>query len=289
MWFWWALASALISGISVTFNKRVLNRGVHTSVVSLALFAILTLVSLPLLILNSNASVDHTFYLTAFVSAFVFAIAKTMALKIYKENNLSDIYPLAATAPVTLYVMSTLFLSEHVKVTGVLGIIFMAIGVYVLNFKSDNKNILHPFKHLFENKYSLMFIGGILLSNVSSVSEKIALIHTVPQNIFYLAFWENLFLTILISCYVVKTNKDWFKEVKSHALNLFIAGLLFSSLYFLVLNGFKDGPISLVSAIKKLEVLVVLVISYLFFKERTTRKVYIATFIMLVAVLLIKL
>jgi drug/metabolite transporter (DMT)-like permease len=289
MWFWWALASAVVSGISVTFNKRVLNRGVHSSVVSLSLFVTLTLISIPLLLLNSTGATDSTFFVAAFVSAFVFSIAKTIALKIYKENNLSDIYPLASIAPVTLYLLSILFLQEHIKFSGVMGILLMASGVYILNFSKGNKDLLHPLKHFYRNKYSLLFVGGIILSNISSIAEKIAIKHTFPSNVYHLAFWENFFLTIIIGGYVIKTNKDWLKEIKDHFWNLVIAGVLFSLLYYLVIFGFKEGPISLVSAIKKLEVLFVLIISYVFFKERPTKRVYIATLVMLIAVLLIKL
>lgn len=289
MWFWWALASALISGVSVTFNKRVLNRGVHSSVVSLVLFVVATLVSLPLLILNRNSNVDGLFFIASLISALVFSVAKTLQLSIFKSSNLSDIYPLASIAPVTLYLLSVLFLSEEVKLMGIFGIILMATGVYILNFKSSKKNIFHPFTHFFQNKFSMLYIGAILLSNMSAVSEKIAINHTFPKNVFFLAFWENLFLSIIIGAYVKKTNKTWLREIKKHWVNLLIAGLIFSLLYFLVVFGFKEGPISLVSAIKKLEVLVVLIISFLFFKERPTKRVYIASIIMLFAVLLIKL
>lgn len=289
MWFWFSLGGALVSGISVTFNKRILNRGVHSSLVSLVLFVSITLFSIPLLFLNYDAKVDSSFFAACIVSALVFSVAKTIQLNIFKSNNLSDIYPLASIAPVTLYLLSVLFLSEHVQVTGVVGILVMAAGVYILNFKRGNKNLLHPLTHFFTNKYSMMYLGGILLANISAIAEKIAIKHTFPQNVFYLAFWENLFLSIIIGAYVIKTNKSWLKEIKTHFVNLIIAGFIFSTLYILVISGFKDGPISLVSAIKKLEVLVVLIISYLFFNDKPTKRVYIATLIMLAAVLLIKL
>ena len=185
--------------------------------------------------------------------------------------------------------MSVLFLSEYVKPTGILGILFMATGVYILNFSGSNKNPFHPFLHFFRNKYSAMFLAAILLSNVSAVSEKLAIQHTPNLNVFPLAFWENFFLVGITGAYVLKTNKNWLREIKDHWLNLLIAGVIFSSLYFLVIFGLQTGPVSLVSAIKKLEVLVVLVISYLFFGDRPSFKIYVATFIMLLAVFLIKL
>lgn len=289
MWFWWALASAFVSGISVTFNKRVLNRGVHSSVVAFAIFAIVTILSFPMFITSGNPEVDTTFFFAATISAIVFSISKTIGLNIFKNNNLSDVYPLASIAPVTLYALSVLFLEENVRPMSLLGIVLMAIGVYLLNFKRENKNIFHPFFHFFQNKYSIMFLGAILLSNISAIAEKIALNHTAGQSVAPLAFWENLFLTVITGVYVIKSNKNWLKEIKDHFGNLLIAGVLFSLVYFLFMFGFKEGPISLVSAIKKVEVLVVLGISYVLFGERPTKKIYIASIIMLISVLLIKL
>jgi uncharacterized membrane protein len=55
------------------------------------------------------------------------------------------------------------------------------------------------------------------------------------------------------------------------------------------MSGLKDGPVALVSAIKKLEVLFVLGISYFVFKERPSKYVYIGVILMLISVILIKL
>ena len=289
MWFWFALGSAIVSGASVTFNKKILDRGVHSSVLSLALFATVTLFSIPLLLSNHNSHVDATFFLAVVVSAVVFSISKTVQLNIFKNNDLSGVYPLAAIAPVTLYILSLLFLSEQVKFVGVIGILLMALGVYTLNFRRGNKNLFHPLTHFFTNKYSMMYVGAIVLGNISAISEKIAIKHTFPSGVFNLAFWENFFLTLVIGSYVARTNKKWLTEIKEHFPALVTAGVIFSLLYLLVMSGFKNGPISLVSAIKKLEVLFVLLISFLFLGDRPTKKVYFASLIMLLAVLLIKL
>lgn len=288
MWFWYALTSALISGVSVTFNKRVLNRGVHSSIVSMFLFAFSTVVGLYLLISTGWGKANLTFSLAVIIASFLFAIGKTLQLNIIKQNNLSNIYPLSALSPLMLYFISLFTLQETIKYTGVIGIFVMVAGVYLLNFKRENKDLLHPLKHLFQNKFSLLYMIVILLSCLTTVAEKTAINNTLKGNIFFLAFWENLLLTFFMAGYVLKTNKGWLSEIKSHLPNLTIAGILYASYGLLLYAGIKDGPIALVTAIKKFEVFIVLVISYLLFKERPSKYVYIGVFLMLIAVILIK-
>jgi drug/metabolite transporter (DMT)-like permease len=289
MWFWFALSAAIISGVSVTFNKRVLNRGVHSSVVSFFLFLILTLGSLVFLIRDHSGSIDNIFFIACGVSSIVFAVAKTMQLNIFSKNNLSEIYPLASLSPLILYIIGLVTLNESIKLTALIGLFIMISGVYLINYKSENKDLLHPLKHLFQHKSSILYIMAIILSSISAIAEKVAINHTVGSNIFYLAFYENLFLMIITGAYVIKTNKLWANEIKVNFGKLLIAGLIYGLLYFLVISGFKDGPVALVSAIKKMEVLFVLGISYFVFKERPSKYVYIGVILMLIAVLLIKL
>ena len=289
MWFWYALSAAIISGISVTFNKKVLNRGVHSSVVSFFIFIFGTLVGLAQLTINNTGEVDSMFFVATAISAVVFAIAKTLQLNIFSKNNLSEIYPLGSLSPLILYIIGLITLNETIKVTALTGLFIMISGVYLINYKSENKDLLHPIKHLFRHKSSILYLLAIVLSAISAISEKVAINHTIGSNIFYLAFYENLFLMILTGSYVIKTNKLWVSEIKNNLKNLIIAGSLYALLYYLVLSGFKDGPIALVSAIKKLEVLFVLGISYFVFKERPSKYVYIGVILMIIAVVLIKL
>ena len=288
MWFWYAFAAALISGVSVVFNKRILNRGVHSSVVSFFLFFSCTIGGLFFLIQNGTKGADYIFFIAAGASALVFSVGKTLQLNIFKQNNLSEIYPLASLSPLILYLLGLITLNESIKITALTGLVLMIAGVYLVNYKSENKDLLHPLKHLFKHRSSLLYIFAMVLSSISAIAEKVAINHMIDDSIFYLAFWENFFLSFLMGTYVIKTNKNWLNEIKTHIVSLIIAGLLFTTLYFLVLTGFKEGPVALVSAIKKLEVLVVLLLSNIFFMERPSRYVYIGAFLMLIAVALIK-
>lgn len=289
MWFWYALSAAFISGVSVILNKRILNNGVHSSVVSFFLFFFCAIGGLLFLISNQTGILNYPyFFIATGISALTFAIAKTMQLNIFKQNNLSEIYPLASLSPLILYILGLITLNETIKTTAITGLIVMVAGVYLVNYKSENKDVLHPIKHLFRHKFSQLYLFALILSSITAIGEKVAINNTIDNNIFYLAFWENVFLASLIGSYVLKTNKNWFREIKENIVSLTIAASLFTLLYFLVISGFKEGPIALVSAIKKLEVLVVLVLSNIFFHERPSKFVYIGASLMLIAVVLLK-
>lgn len=241
------------------------------------------------LLLNDNSgSVGVNFFKATIIAAVVFAISKTLQLNIFKQNNLSDIYPLASLSPLTLYFFGIVFLNEQIKNTALLGIIIMVIGIYMINFKSNKNDLLHPFKEILKNRFAMLFLVAIILSNITAIAEKSAINDTLGGNIYFLIFFENLFLTIIMLFYVIRTNKNWIIEIKAHFSNLLIAGIIYSALSLLVMNGFKNGPIALVATVKKLEVVVVLIISYLFFKERTTKLVYLGTLLTLISIYLIK-
>src|SRR3989344_8565233 len=113
MWFWYAFASAITSAISITFNKYALSK-IHAPLLSWALFAF----SLPILVVLSIKGgvpdINSTFVFAILSAALVLSIAKTVTLEVMKNNKLSEFYPLAAVTPLTLYLLSLVFLSETI-------------------------------------------------------------------------------------------------------------------------------------------------------------------------------
>ena len=50
-----------------------------------------------------------------------------------------------------------------------------------------------------------------------------------------------------------------------------------------------DGPVALVIGVKRLQIFFMLLMGYLFFKDKTTKHIWVATFIMVLGVLMIRL
>lgn len=50
----------------------------------------------------------------------------------YKDGDLSVVYPLTRSSPMFVAILATLFLGEELTAWGVLGILLIFLGVYIL-------------------------------------------------------------------------------------------------------------------------------------------------------------
>ena len=69
---------------------------------------------------------------------------------------------------------------------------------------------------------------------------------------------------------------------------LFAAGIIYTIVGILVFNAFVTGPVALISAVKKLDILFALLLTPLFIAEKPTKRSWHAAIMMLIGVILIK-
>ncbi len=117
------------------------------------------------------------------------------------------------------------------------------------------QDLIKPFKSLFSHKESLLLIVSTFIMSFSPVFDKIALKNVYADNAYFILFIENLIATIVISGYLIQQKRAWVKELQENFINLLINGVIYTFLALLFLWAITTGPIALVAAIKKLEVL----------------------------------
>lgn len=123
---------------------------------------------------------------------------------------------------------------------------------------------------------------------VASVFDKTALINTQPQNPALTLIVENLFLCLFIYLFAVKKKENIFLDIKKKFLLLFICATLYAGLGLFVFYGFLEAPVALVSAVKKFEILFVLLLSWLIFQDKPTKHIWAGAICMLIGAILIK-
>jgi drug/metabolite transporter (DMT)-like permease len=81
----------------------------------------------------------------------------------YKYGDFSLVYPIARSAPVFIPILAFIFYRETLSPLGVIGILAVIVGVYIIPMKSlAIRNFIKPFSHL-GNK-AVMFAGLTALS-----------------------------------------------------------------------------------------------------------------------------
>lgn len=288
MWFWYALISAFTSAISVTLNKKSLYK-VNASLVSWTLFAF----SLPFLaypsLRDGMPKLNYVFWLTTLGSVALFTFGKTLSLKSLKGSVMSDIVPLAFFSVLFQYIFGLVFFSEHLKLVPIIGLILIICGGYILKVEEAKEDFLRPFKLLFTNRNSFMYLLAMIMFTVSSVFDKIAMLNMQPLNQSFYLFLGNIMSTIIITFYLFKNDSKWVYGIKTNFWVLFASAVAYIIVSLTYLIGITTGgALALVSGVKKLEVFFVLIFGMLLFGDRPKKGVWLGSLIMLIGVILIK-
>jgi uncharacterized membrane protein len=287
MWFWLGLASSFLSGISVTINKRAL-RSIDPIVVAWGLFVLPLPIISYLALCNGLPTLNWLLFVGAVGSAVVFSFSKLWSLQVMQQRPLSEVYPLSSLSGLFTYLIGLAVLSEQITLVAVLGLILVIAGAYILNAGEANGNILRPFTLLLRDKTSRLYLVATLLAGVSAVLDKLGINHTNPANPVFVLFVEYVVMAAIFSAYVFRTKVRLIDQLKGRTVKLTGAALVYLIMSLVTFWGFTAGPVALVVGIKKLQVLFVLLFSYIAFKDKPSRYSLVASVIMMIGVVMIK-
>lgn len=287
MWFWYGLLTAALSGVSVILNKQALKK-VGAPLVSWSLFALTIPLILPIAFRSGIPTISSIVVGAIFVSSVAFVLAKTISLDSIQKSVLSHIYPLTSFNSLFTYLFGLAILSEKIKFISFMGLIVIIFGSYILKIDEAKEDVFKPFKLLFTNKASFIFLIGTVLASASGIFDKVALINLIPSNPILILLLENCVMSILLTFYMVRKDTKWVVELKQHFWLLFGGGVVYTLLALAFFYGSIAGPVVLVGGVKKLEIFVVLLMSWFLFGDKPTKYAWIGSVIMLLGVVLIK-
>lgn len=288
MWFWQALASAIFFSLSVLISKNLLPK-VGAVIVTWALFAL----SLPIVfILAFKAGVpmvEPLFFLGVVGSGLVFVFAKLIEMRSLKERSFHLVYPLTIFSTVFTYIMGVLVFNEQISSIAFVGMTVTLIGAYILNVEKVKEGIFEPFIYLLKDKFSILLLFAMLLTALSSVFDKIALLHSISAGPSVTLLGENIIMTVFLTFILFKRDKQWTQQVSKYGWWLLLMSLLYVCNGIFTFMAFSEGTIALTSAVKRTQVLWVMLLGMLFFKDRPPKHAWIATALMIIGVVLLRL
>lgn len=139
---------------------------------------------------------DRTFYLSLLLMIPMEIVAIILYVKAIKLSPLSLTIPFLAVSPVFIILIAFILLGELPDRSGLLGILLIVIGAYMLNIKTTKEDLLGPIKAIRREKGSIFMIIVALLYSVTATLGKVAVQHSGP--IFFGVFYPFL-LTLLLS------------------------------------------------------------------------------------------
>jgi drug/metabolite transporter (DMT)-like permease len=238
---------------------------VPVSVLIILLTPIPSVESIPFIILSALLHIGYEWYL----------------LSAYRFGDLTKVYPIArGTAPILITIVSLIFLGVALSNFEILGIFIISLGILSLSLQGA-KGI--------KNRSAVIYalVTGFFIMGYSITDGYGARV----SNSFLSYMGWSFILNATIFPIILKINNKseiitkTFKEGKKI---FFIGGTLSYIVYGIVIWGFTQAPIALITALRETSIIFALLIGTFFLKEKFTLLKVITTFIIFFGVALLK-
>jgi len=241
--------------------------------------------SLVIILLLPMPTIESLPYIIA--SALIHQGYQWFLLTAYRHGDYTRVYPIArGTGPVVVTIVLLLFFGVKLSIYELLGIIVISIGI--LSLSAQDRHSFFPWiARRNARAISFALLTGLFIGGYSIVDGYGARASLSPLSFMGWSFVVNaLIFPILLK---IMKQQSVVKRVFSEAKLLFwFGGTISYIVYAIVVWGFTQAPIPLVSALRETSVIIALLIGTLFLKERFTILKTLSILVIFTGVVLLK-
>ena len=241
------LASALLHAVWNTLVKE--SGGEEAFMWLMTLASLLTLLPLFLLLLPGiRFPLEALPYLL--LSGLLQALYYCFLGRAYGVGDLSFVYPIARSSPLMLLILSPLILHEEVSIFGVLGILFITLGLYILHLPGL-RGPLRPLRSL--NRASVLALLAALSTALYSLVDKVGVLRVGP--LLY-AFWLDPFSALMLTPIVAMRWSRVRETAERWMPRIILSGTLMRLSYLMVLIAMPLAQVSYLIGLRQLSVVI---------------------------------
>ncbi len=280
-----SLLTALSESFKDVFSKKSIYH-VDEYVVAWALHLFTGLFLAPLLLFHGLPDVENN-WLRALVPSSILNVAATVCfMKAIKLSDLSVTVPMITFTPLFMLVTSPLLVNEFPSPLGLVGVIVIVVGSYLLHTRSPEGKSPGPLKALSIAKGARWMLGVSFIWSFTANIDKIGVQASSP------VFWSvtlHLAVGILLFPVVLYFSRHHFRQLQGTWKTLVPVGIFMALTMILQMTAIQHYLVAYVIAIKRLSILLSVLWGYLIFKEENIQQRLLGASIMVVGVFLISL
>jgi uncharacterized membrane protein len=205
--------------------------------------------------------------------------------KAYESGDLSIVYPVARSSPVFVTIAAAIFLGETFSLFGLLGILVIFIGVYVLHLKGITRDdLVAPIRYLMSgsSKYAVIAALG---TTVYSITDKLGV--TTIDPLLY-SFWLGFSVTgMMIIVTIRRRGIQAIRDEFSSPIRITFAGVLMRGGYMMVLYAMSLAQVSYILALRQISVVLGALMGVVFLEESYGRVRIIGSLIIFIGVFIL--
>lgn len=284
-WFLLAISVAFLQSVKDVYNKTQL-QDFDEYIIGCSLTFFTSLFLSPLLFFIEIPQLGNNFWLALLVSGSLNAIAFTVYLRAIKISDLSIIAPITTFTPLFLLITSPLIVGEFPKPLGVMGVLLIVVGSYLLNIKEKHQGHLAPFRAIVRDKGSRLALLVSFIWSLTSNFDKIGVQNSSP------IFWGiSIFFTIsmlLLPIVLQKSHRSLYK-LQTGGWKLVVYGMINSVAMGCQMVAINLTLVAYVIAVKRSSALFSVILGKIVLKEKGIKERFLGAGIMVAGVFLITL
>lgn len=266
MYIIYALLAALFSGLTSVFAKTGI-KDVESLLATFIRTIIITLFLFVVVLLNNNLNDIFLLDKRTIIFLILSGISNTLLWIFYFKaldlGTVSKVTPIDKTSIILTLILSSIFLNEKITEIKVFSIILILVGT-LLTIKRENKNSK-------DNKWMLYAVLTAIFTSTTTILSKIGIENT---NTSLTTFLRTVIVLLLLTAITLikKKYKNIKKLNKKNYLYIVLSGISTSLSWLFYFASLSIGEASIVFPIEKLSLVVSIIVSCIFLKEKLSKK-----------------
>lgn len=290
MWFFYALASAIIYSFRGILEKLIIGRinnyilGFAVRVFALPFFFI-PFFFFPEKIIPLQNLTPEFWFAVAFICFICTPLETIFYYKALDEEEVSFVLPLLSLAPVVTLLFSAVFLQEFPTMYGAIGVLLIILGIYTLKIRHAKEGLLQPFYHIKNSKGAQMMTIVFISLGLGSVIDKVGVSNS---NAYFFSLINYTAVSTMLFLIALLKARKHFKELLIYWKQFLILGSVIAGYTLLYTLALEESFASYAIAIRNASIIFTIILGYLFFKEKDLKQKLLAAIIIAVGLIFIK-
>lgn len=284
-WVVLSLATALCESLKDVFSKRGLeNIDEYVIAWALQFFALPFL--LPILFFVKIPDVGNEFWPSLLLGGSLNGVTAVLYMKAIKQSPLSLTVPMVAFTPLFVLMTSPLMVGEVPNLGGVLGVLLIVAGSYVLNLGERQRGYLAPFRALVQERGPRLMLITAFLWSITANFDKIGVQSSSP------IFWSiaiSVFVALVLFPFMLHKSTPAVKQIPIRLKALAPIGFFGALTAIFQMTAISLTLVAYVIAIKRTSAVMSVLWGFLIFKEAGFKERLLGASVMVAGVLLISL
>ena len=204
-------------------------------------------------------------YFVVVASLFVF-LNYFFLLNAYKHIDLSVGYPISRASTLFLPFLAYYFIHETINATGILALVFVTLGVFVIRLDSSGEEGISGVFNLFKNPGTLYALLAALTVASYTIWDKVAIRQIDPFLYFY-AYTALVAVFYAILTFHTFTQEDRRREWHANKSYIVTVAVLNTFTYLLILTALGISKATYVGALRQLSLVVGVFLGWKFLNE----------------------